>query len=140
MDCRLSVQDETELQYFLGQVDYSSPLIDDVRVMMGIQSSTVLHNNMLRHTGRRKVHRFLGFSVGAAAAIAVLIGIGASFMKQESDTVVVAYAQGHRLNAEQALKQSKADMEMVEDFIKRMTDIENCEQQKIEDFFNSQSL
>ncbi len=140
MDCSLSVLEETELRYFLTQVDYHSPLIDEVRGIMDIDS--FISAKPVEKVSSRRKRMFGRWPVyaGIAASIAAVIGIGASIMKQESDTVVIAYAQGRRLNAEQALKQSKADMEMAEDFIKRMTDIGNSEQQIIEEFFNTQSL
>ena len=37
MDCRLSVLEETELQYVLGKLPYSSPCIDEVRMLMGME-------------------------------------------------------------------------------------------------------
>lgn len=36
MDCRLTVLEETELQYVLGKMPYSSPCIDEVRMLMGV--------------------------------------------------------------------------------------------------------
>lgn len=36
MDCRLTVLEETELQYVLGRIPYSSPCIDEVRMLMGV--------------------------------------------------------------------------------------------------------
>lgn len=38
IDCDLSVFEETELKYLLTQVDYHSPLIDEVRQIMAIDS------------------------------------------------------------------------------------------------------
>ncbi len=35
MDCQLTVLEETELQYVLGKMPYSSPCIDEVRTLMG---------------------------------------------------------------------------------------------------------
>ena len=41
MDCRLTVLEETELEYVLGHMPYRSALIDDVRRVMGFRSLNV---------------------------------------------------------------------------------------------------
>lgn len=40
MDCKLTVLEETELQYVLGKMPYSSPCIDEARMLMGVSLPT----------------------------------------------------------------------------------------------------
>lgn len=56
MDCRLSVLEETELQYVLGKLPYSSPCIDEVRMLMGHQiSQKALKSTKIKKVLERQV-------------------------------------------------------------------------------------
>ena len=65
LDCRLSVFEETELQYVLLHSEHRSPLIDDVRTLMMIEPSVARI--------KPKSYRFY---FGIAASVALLLGIG----------------------------------------------------------------
>ena len=45
LECQLSVLEERELQYILGKLDYSSPLIDEARQSM-IAEGLLTHFNL----------------------------------------------------------------------------------------------
>lgn len=105
MDCRLSVLEETELRYVLGKLPYSSPCIDDVRMLMGLRIPS--------EACKAKNKRF-GFlrnapAIGIAASIAVTFAIAAAlfavneFSTDNADVYIAAYSHGKRLNESEAV-------------------------------------
>lgn len=139
MDCRLSVQEEIELQYVLGQLEYSSPLIDDVRMMMDIQSSVVKNGSRNdKGTPTRKILWLKPFYIGIAASLAVLVGIGLSL--NHAGPTYVAYADGNRLDDRQAMIQVEADMKKTEYFMEYAAELEARERQKCEHIMNLKSF
>ncbi|MDE6371710.1 MAG: hypothetical protein K2K92_09520, partial [Duncaniella sp.] len=84
MDCNLSVLEETELRYFLTTVDYHSPLIDEVRQLMNIDSYISDKSFVKAGYGRKRTSRRLPVYWSIAASVAILIGIGLSFRQFSS--------------------------------------------------------
>ena len=146
LDCRLSVLEENELQYVLTKVDHNSPLIDDVRGMMGIKTKE-LHTGPYRSisSGKRRFPR-LALYLGITASLAILFCVGISFLHDSSnlqDTghdYYVAYADGHRLNDEAARSQVEADIKTADDFMKEMTELEARDRQMIENITNLENF
>lgn len=142
MDCSLSVLEETELRYFLTQVDYHSPLIDEVRQIMVIDSY-ISHKPRVKAGYSRKIlFRKWPVYLNIAASVAILIGIGLSFRQSssngsvESQSYYIAYADGHRMSDEAARLQIEAEKSTADDFIKEMTELEASKQQMIDNFLN----
>ena len=144
MDCKLSVLEETELQYVLSKMDYHSPLIDDVRTLMGIELSTpdkTFEKVTPQKKQRWKWTKRTLYS-GIAASIAILLGIGLSIyhnsssLHDSSAPYYLAYANGHRLSDEEARIQIEADMRSADAFIREMTELEEQEQQMMDNFYN----
>lgn len=142
MDCNLSVFEETELRYVLTKVDYHSPLIDETRQIMEIESG--ISNKPVVEAGynrKRSFHKW-GAYVSIAASIAIVIGIGLPLWRTSAKDAVepqsyyIAYVNGHRLNDEAARLQIEAGKKAAEDFIKEMSELEESKQQMIEKFFN----
>ena len=106
MDCKLTVPEETELQYVLGKMPYSSPCIDEARMLMGVSLPT----KALKTS--KKYFRFFrnksAISIAASFAIIFAIGIFLQLRQSEksdssvsnSDDLVyiTAYSHGQRLN------------------------------------------
>lgn len=144
MDCKLSVLEETELQYVLSKMDYHSPLIDDVRTLMGIKLSTA--NKTFEKVELQKKQRWTwtkrAFYSGIAASIVILLGIGLSIyhnsssLHHSSAPYYLAYADGHRLSDEEARLQIEADIRSADAFIKEMTELEEQEKQMMDNFYN----
>lgn len=110
MDCKLSVLEETELQYVLGKLPYSSPCIDEVRMLMGLS----LKRSKIRKTvSPPYLRRILTLTIGMAASIALLIGFFGSGSKSHNapDNYIVAYENGHRLSRHQAEAAVEASIE-----------------------------
>ena len=66
MDCQLSVQEETELEYVLMLSELDSPLLRETRALMGISRSVNLQ--------AKKKSLFVTWGWRAAACVAILIG------------------------------------------------------------------
>jgi hypothetical protein len=110
MDCKLSVLEETELQYVLGKLPYSSPCIDEVRMLMGLS----LKRSIIRKTvSPPYLRRILTLTIGMAASIALLIGFFGYGSKSHNapDNYIVAYENGHRLSRHQAEAAVEASIE-----------------------------
>lgn len=132
LDCRLSVFEETELQYVLLHSAHRSPLIDDVRALMMIEPSVA--------RVKPKSYRLY---FGIAASVALLLGIGiplfinSSKSAADSDgTYYIAYSHGRRLSDEEARRQAEAAIKESQEFMKEMAEIEARDKQMIKDFTN----
>lgn len=148
MDCRLSVMEETELRYVLTQVDYRSPLIDEVRQMMEIDA--FLSDNPLEATEihKKSILRKWIMPIGIAASIAVIFSIGIFLLKNSSieqnstseqytdQPYYIAYVDGQRLGDEAARAQIEAEQKSADDLIAHMSELEAREQQIIDNFPN----
>ncbi|MDE6234514.1 MAG: hypothetical protein K2M56_02050 [Muribaculaceae bacterium] len=140
MDCRLSVLEEIELKYVLSQVDYHSPLIDEVRQLMNID--TYISDKPLSFEGSSIKIKFRKWKVNMSivASIAIIIGIGVfhweSFSNDaiENKSVYIAYVNGKQLSENEAKHRIEASEKAADDFIQKMSDLE-AEQQKMIDNF-----
>lgn len=103
MECRLSVLEEAELEYILGKLPYSSPVIDDARTLMAV-GTMALGGGKKRGLRMRTVARWVsGVAAAAALVFAVSLFIGhPSEGMQDPGTAVMAYESGRRLDAEEA--------------------------------------
>lgn len=110
MDCKLSVLEETELQYVLGKLPYSSPCIDEVRMLMGLSLKRSKIRKSVSSPYRRRI---MALTIGIAASIVLLIGFFDSGSKSHNapDNYIVAYANGHRLSRHQAEAAVEASIE-----------------------------
>ncbi len=143
MDCRLSVLEETELRYFLTQVDYHSVLIDEVREIMNID--TYFADKNIIEAGKKLSPKWVRY-MSMAASIAVVICISLFFIKTSSSESVepqsyyIAYVDGHLLSDEEAQLQVEEAKKSADDFIKKMEELEAHEQEMIDDFFYENNL
>lgn len=140
MDCRLSVLEEIELKYVLSQVDYHSPLIDEVRQLMNID--TYISDKPLSIEGSSIKFKFRKWKINMSivASIAIIIGIGVfhweSFSNDaiENKSFYIAYVNGKKLSENEARLRIEASEKAADDFIQKMSDLE-AEQQKMIDNF-----
>lgn len=142
MDCKLSVIEETELRYIIFQMDFHSPLIDEVRQIMGIETYISDKSFIKTGFGRKLKFRKRGLYVGIAASVAILFGIVFSLRQfsspgsVDSQPYYIAYVDGKCLSDDEARSQIEAEKKSVDDFIKEMSEHEAREQQRIDNFFN----
>lgn len=122
MDCRLSVLEETELHYVLGKLPYSSPCIDEVRMLMGLTiSSRALRNNKKKkHFGFLRSWQII--SIAASFTILFVCGLAllhdrttklpydSSLSNDNIPVYVTAYCKGKPLNGNEAITTTKIAM------------------------------
>lgn len=106
-DCKLSVLEEKELEYVLSQTSTTSPLIDDVRSLMGIRELSIPLSKP-RIVKRNWNWRLFS---GIAASIAILVSVVFYIVSPQenipnhngSTVYVAAYSHGQRLNGSDAI-------------------------------------
>ena len=68
LDCQMSILEETELEYVLMHFDFCTPLIDETKKLMMVSHSVKFDKK------QRKRSTFLGWSMSAAACLAMILG------------------------------------------------------------------
>lgn len=109
MDCGLTVLEETELQYVLGKLPYSSPCIDEVRMLMGL---TIPPAAIMK---KKKAFDFLKnrtiVSIAASFTVLLAVGVALSFNQKfngssasndDTNVYIAAYRHGERLDGSEA--------------------------------------
>ncbi len=146
IDCSLSVFEETELRYFITQVDYHSPLIDEVRRIMDIDVYIADKPFIKAYNYKKRLFSKLFVPISIAASIAIIFSISLIFFQnssivQNSDQpYYIAYVDGHRLSDEAARLQIEAEKKSADDFIKEMSELQAREQQMIDNFSTANIL
>lgn len=138
MDCRLTVLEETELRYVLGKLPYSSPRIDEARMLMGVSVPMSAKRSPKKRPGwfSRKA------AVGIAASVAILLTVGAALFNNlnvngdYSSGIYIAHANGQEVSEELSIQQVKSDMEMADEFLSLIAELEAQEQKQVENFIN----
>ena len=138
MDCRLTVLEETELQYVLGKMPYSSPCIDEVRMLMGVS----IPMNVKESSKKRFAWLNRKTAIGIAASVTILFAVGVALLNNRpvndnySAGVYIAYANGHEVSQELSVQQVKSDMEQADEFLSHIAKLEAQEQKQVENFIN----
>ncbi len=138
MDCQLTVLEETELQYVLGEMPYSSPCIDEVRMLMGVAiPMTVKESSKKRFTWfNRKI------AIGIAASVTILLAAGVAIFNNQAvndndySGIYIAYANGQEVSHELSVQQVKSDMAQADEFLSHIAELEAQEQERVENFIN----
>lgn len=134
MDCQLSVLEEKELQYVLGKLPYTSPVIEEAREAMIAEGIVFGKNKTRKRTG----FRWSRWASGIAASLAVLVTFSVIIGTQNrekgahepdvlitqtadssSEEIVIAYEGGKKLSpaasekaVNESLKKAEALMAM----------------------------
>lgn len=143
-ECRLSVQEEAELEYILLCTTFSSDLINETRKLMGVSHQMKFQNVQIRPK-RTTYRKIIGWTLAAAASVAIVL-IGSRFLQVESDTITstdgnyyIAYVEGERLNEEAARKMAEAEAAKVAAFMQSVEKQKTEEQDKVRQFINYQN-
>lgn len=138
MDCRLTVLEETELQYVLGKLHYSSPCIDEARVLMGLAVKSGTNKSVKVKSGF--IRNRTAFRV--AASITVLMAVALAFFSigtaadHNDGGLYISYANGKKISSEQTKQLVTADMKTAEDFLNHIAELEAQEQTMVNNFIN----
>ncbi len=135
MDCELSVLEEKELEYVLSQTTLSSPSIE-----VGIQA---IKSAPSRPVIKKKFPNWW-LTTGIAASVAILLGIGVTVLKTDNSISSVsesyiAYVNGQEIRGDAAIALIDSETRKAEEFISRMAELEEEEQNKIERFMDHQN-
>ncbi|MCM1311084.1 MAG: hypothetical protein NC301_08710 [Bacteroides sp.] len=140
MDCELSVLEEKELEYVLSRTSLTSPSIEEVRSLAGITTLKPVSSK----PARKKMFPNWRLATGVAASAAILLGIGVTVLKTDNSISSVsesciAYVNGEEISGDAATALIDSETRKAEEFISRMAQLEEEEQNKIERFMNHQN-
>lgn len=135
MECRLTLLEEAELQYVLGLLPYSSPIIEEVRTLMNISLSCELEckESQLKIPGKKK--NFIRKALIVAASVVVLLSVGIPIymhFKQESELYCQVFSNGQEVSRDKALAIAEGELERIDKFFEDMKSVESEQQKKIE--------
>lgn len=142
IDCNLSVLEEAELRYFLTQVDYHSPIIDEVRQIMSAENYFSNKTPINAPIDNKHISRKWSVYMSMAASFAILISVGLFLWKSssrssdDSQSYYIAYVDGQRLSDDEARLYIEAKEKAADDLIKEMTELEARNNEIIDNFFN----
>lgn len=140
MDCKLSVLEETELRYCLTRIDFHTPLIDEVRQIMDLDTYISEKPFIKDDENKKGLFSRWRVAIRIAASVAIVLGIGMFFFKDSSigqnseQTYCFAYINGHRLSDEEARSHIEAEERFADNFIKEMSELEARDKQIIDNF------
>ncbi len=104
MECKLSVLEEKELQYILGMMPYSSPVIEEARESMRAEGILSLNTKARKKPERKWLRR----AVGIAASVSVILMVSLFITNHSADSgeeeIIIAYEGGRRLSPEESEK------------------------------------
>lgn len=135
MECRLTLLEEAELQYVLGLLPYSTPIIEEVRTLMNISLSCELEckESQLKIPGKKK--NFIRKALIVAASVVVLLSVGIPIylhFKQESELYCQVFSNGQEVSRDKALAIAEGELERIDKFFEDMKSVESEQQKKIE--------
>ncbi|GEM_PF-1039595 len=139
MDCRLTVLEETELQYVLGRLPYSSPCIDEARVLMGLSIPMATDRSSKKRQG--KFNRKVAVSVAASVAVLFSVSVGlfnhtaqdSSLANGDVPVFIAAYSHGERLNGSEAVAATNMAMAKADSLMKYASQTERDHMMKAKD-------
>ncbi|MBR5030576.1 MAG: hypothetical protein IKT03_01135 [Muribaculaceae bacterium] len=137
LDCQMSILEETELEYVLMHFDFCTPLIDETKKLMMVSHSVKFDKK------QRKRSTFLGWSMSAAACLAMILGTIAFYRQSAknnlngfSDDFCIVYVSGKRASHDDAQKIAEADVAKMQQFMLIINEKQNQEETKVEHFMN----
>lgn len=144
-ECRLSVQEETELEYILLCTAYSSDIINETKELMGLSRQMKLANDTSARHRRTPLQKALIWTLSAAASVAVIL-TGSVFLSKinemgtsTGDSHYVAYVKGKQVDEKTARKIAETEAAKVEEFMQAIERQKAAEQNKVKQFFNNQN-
>lgn len=135
MECKLTLLEEAELQYVLGKLSYSSPVIEESRKIMDISLAYELKRTERAITKPNEKKKFIRKILFAAASVAILLSVGIPtylHFKQESDLYCQVFSNGQEVSGDKAMVIAEGELERIDKFFENMNNIESEQQQKIE--------
>lgn len=136
MDCQLTLLEETELQYVLGKLHYSSPLINETRTLMDISLSCEIEQKERDQISNKgKKNGMFKRILFAAASVALILSIGFPIyrhFKEESELYCQVFAHGQEVSRDKAIAIAENGLARIDQFFENIESIEIEQQQRIE--------
>ena len=138
MECGLTRLEEVELQYVLGILPYSTPVIDEARVLMNISLSSQAGQNegtSVKTEGKKKniTRRILMIAASIVLILSVGIPVFLHF-RRHSDFYCQVFTNGKEVSRDKAIVIAEGELERIDRFFENMQTIESEQQQKTESF------
>ncbi|WP_251967065.1 hypothetical protein NEE14_006500 [Parabacteroides sp. AD58] len=136
-ECKLSVLEESELEYLLLSTSFSSELINETRKLMGI-SRQIKFEKKSQYIRRTVYRRFTCWTLGVAASLGIIVGIFLlkNYSTPRDDSYYIGYVEGKPVNEETARNMAKAEIVKVASFIQYVEKQKSIEQDKVRIFTN----
>ena len=136
MECRLSVLEESELEYVLMNLPLSSPLLEETRRLMSISHGLKFRSEDERAIRfKRLASRWL---YGVACCIVIVTGCYYAFgnLRMQADYECIAYISGEKITGQVAEDIVRADIARMQDFIRTVDAKMASEEDKVNQFMN----
>lgn len=136
-ECKLSVLEESELEYLLLSTSFSSELINETRKLMGI-SRQIKFEKKSQYIRRTAYRRFTYWTLGVAASLGIIVGtfLLDNYTTLKDDSYYIGYVEGKRVNEETARNMAKAEIVKVTSFMQYVEKQKSIEQDKVRIFTN----
>lgn len=140
-ECRLSVLEETELEYVLHCTTLSTDLINETKSLMGISRQVTFPKTLVRpkNAAQRKVARW---TLGIAASVAIIL-VGRFSLSErhgaataQDESYYVAYVEGSRADEETAREMAESEAAKVAEFMQFVENQKATERDKVRQFIN----
>lgn len=141
MECRLSLFEEKELQYVLSKYKGDSPIIDDVKKIMEVETHSASFQYRKRNL-RLKLNYTLKRLTGIAALLVLLCSFGiASWLIYKKDELnsrenyCEVYSNGELVaDKQEALSIANKNIRLMEEFENKMDFFQAKEEEKVDKF------
>lgn len=132
-DCRLTVLEETELEYVMMHCDFDTPVIEETKKLMAISRSIKLVET-------KKPHKLVWtWAMRVAASVAIMFGTVAVFHQISLQAVnenCIVYVSGEKASAEVAREIAEADVAKMQHFMQVVSEQKATEEAKVKQFMN----
>ena len=141
LDCKLTPLEEVELEIILQNTNLKSPLIFDVKRIMGFEEFIYLKSNNKTKSNFRK-NKWIKLIPGIAASMLIMVMVSLYIISSYNTSLYPGtiycqvYANGKQVDQEEALQIASRNLEKMEAFEKKIKMIESREKDKIKNFNN----
>lgn len=141
MECKLTPLEEVELEFVLQNTNLQSPLITDVKKIMGLEEFKFIKSISQTRRNFRK-NKWIKLIPGIAASILIMALVSSyiisSYQISSSPETIYCrvYSNGHQIDYDEALEIANKNLEKMVAFEEKIKMIQIREKEKIEEFNN----
>ena len=141
MECKLTPLEEVELEFILQNINLKSPLINDVKKIMGLEEFKFIKSISQTRRNFRK-NKWIKLIPGIAASILIMALVSSyiisSYQISSSPETIYCRVQsnGHQVDYDEALERANKNLDKMVAFEEKIKMIQIREKEKIEEFNN----